>query len=253
MSPVGGSVGKMMRRLGLASCLLLSAGRVSAHDPALFDPHRATPGIRLELVEVSPARTAPQVSPGYRLVATGVPRGVTFNVWTKEFAHGYHEVTSGFRMDDAGKLVSVQAGDGRPRYLDEIVFEPGPYFRGAIWEVTLASEDRTITAFTKVVPRPMVARDGPCSVSLKLVSHRGERFLASGAGFVPGEDAVIESRYAGRVNKKQRRVSAEGRLPPDLVSHATVGPDRNARYAVKGRSCEVTVEYEWGDAAFRRY
>src|SRR5205814_1182663 len=101
----------------------------------------------------------------YRLVATGVPPGVTFGVWTRDFTHGFHEVVSGFRADGAGKLVS--------RDLNEMVLEPGPYFRGAIWEVALVSEDRAITAFTQVIPRPIVEQDGACVVTLDLVSHRG--------------------------------------------------------------------------------
>jgi hypothetical protein len=87
---------------------------------------------------------------------------------------------------------------------------------------------------------------------LELVSHRGQRFLASGSGFVPGDDVVVESRYAGRVQRSQRRVSVEGLLPPDVVSHAAAGSDRSARYSVKGRSCHVTIEYEWGEQAFQR-
>jgi hypothetical protein len=249
----GGSGTKLVRRLGFACCLLLWAGRGAAHDPALLDPHRPTPGIRLDLVDLTAAPTSTSGSPRYRLVTAGVPQGVTFNVWTKDFAHAFHEAVSGFRLDGSGRLVATQERDAPSRYLDEMVIEPGPYFRGAIWEVALASEDRTITAFAKVIPLPMVARDGACSVTLQLVSHRGERFLASGAGFVPGEDVVIESRYAGRVHKKQRRISAEGLLPPEVISHAALGPDRSARYFVKGRSCEVTLEYEWGEAAFRRH
>ena len=175
-------------RLGLAVLLLLVSGtRVSAHDPVMLDPHRATAGMRLELVELPPAATPPSASRRYRLVAAGVPPGVTFGVWTREFTHAFHEVASGFRSDGAGTLVAVQAGDGRPRSLNEMVLDPGPYFRGAIWEVALVSEDRSITAFARVIPRPIVAQDGACVVTLELVSHRGQRFLASGKGFVPGE------------------------------------------------------------------
>ena len=242
-----------MARLGLAVSLLLVPGTgVSAHDPAVLDPHRATPGIRLELIEVPPAATSASTSRRYRLVTAGVPPGMTFGVWTRDFTHAFHEVVSGFRRDDAGKLVSVQDGDGRPRDLSEIVLDPGPYFRGAIWEVALVSEDRAITAFTRVIPRPIVAQDGGCVLTLELVSHRGQRFLASGRGFVPGDDVVIESRYAGRVQQKQLRVSGDGLLPPDVVSHAAPGSDRSARYSVKGRSCQVTIEYEWGEGAFQR-
>jgi hypothetical protein len=97
----------------------------------------------------------------------------------------------------------------------------------------------------------MVARDGPCTLTLELVSHRGERFLASGAGFAPGEDAVVESVYAGRVSRRQRRVSADGRLAPEVLTHVALSADHSARYSVKGRSCEVALEYEWGGPALR--
>ena len=242
-----------MPRRGLAAVLLLgSATCVSAHDPVILDPLRATPGIRLELVEVPAAAASSSTSRRYRLVAAGVPAGATFGVWTRDFTHAFHEVASGFRANDAGKLVSVQDGAGRPRPLDEIVLDPGPYARGAIWEVALVSEDRAITAFTRTIPRPIVAQDGGCVVTLELVSHRGQRFLASGKGFAPGDDVIIESRYAGRVHQKRVRVAADGVLPPDVLTHVAPGADRGARYSVKGRSCQVTIEYEWGEPAFRR-
>ena len=181
-----------------------------------------------------------------------MPRGVVFGVWAKEFSHAFHEVEFGFRVDDAGRLVSIRGEGDRPRDLDEVVLDPGPYFRGAIWEVALVSEDRKITAFAKVIPRPIIARDGPCVISLELVSHRGERFLASGIGFVPGDEVIIESRYSGRMHQKRRLVSPQGLLPPDVISHAASGSDQRASYSVRSRSCGVMIEYGWGTEAFQR-
>jgi hypothetical protein len=245
---------RVVKGVGLALILFGCGSRAAAHEPVLLDSRRATPGLRLELVEVPPVTPASAV-PGYRLVAAGLPSGVMFSVWTKDFGHPFHEVAPGFRLDAAGKLVAVQRdGAGEPRYLDQMVFEPGAYPRGAIWEVALVSVDRTITAFAKVIPRPITASDGPCVVSLELVSHRGERFLATGAGFPPGDDVIIESRHSSRVSQKQGRISATGLLPTDVISHAAIaaiGPDRSARYSVKGRYCEVTLEYQWGEPALR--
>jgi len=235
---------------GLAIMLFGGVAPTSAHEPVLLDPNRATPGIRLELVEVPQATTNGSEAPGYRLAVAGLPTGVVFSVWTKHFGHGFHEVASGFRVDEAGKLVSDQSGgvDG-PRHLDQMVFQPEAYPRGATWQVAVASADRTLTGYVTVIPRPIVARDGPCAVSLELVSHRGVRFLASGSGFAPGEDVIVESRYSGRARQKQQRVSAAGLLPPELISHAAIGDDRDARYSVKGRHCNVTLDYKWGDPA----
>ncbi len=236
-------------RVGLGCCVLLVAGRAGAHNPSLLDPSRPNHDIKLALVEVE--RADPK-SPRYRLVAEGVPRGVTFNLWTREFADGYHELESGFRVDDTGKL-AARSGEG-VRYLDQIVFEPGPYFRGALWEIFLATEDRRIAASARVIPLPMVARDGRCALTLELVSHRGQRFLATTTGFVPGADALVELTYGGRVHQTRRRVTADGQLPPDLVSLASVTPgDYRARYSVTAGTCGVALEYGWGKAAFERY
>jgi hypothetical protein len=239
-------------RIGSALFCLLCASVVSAHDPFVLDARRAASGsIQLELIKL-PQATVP-VTIRYQLRAAGVPRGVIFNVFTKDFAHSFHEVASGFQVDKSGNIVSSDMSEtGQPQRLDGIMLEPGPYPFGAAWEVALVSSDRTFRAFAKVIPYPMTARDGPCTISLELVSHRGDRFRVSGAGFAPGDDIITESRYAGRVIPKQLRISPEGLLPPDVVSHGAGGTDRSARYAVKGPSCDVAIEYEWGEPALSR-
>ena len=118
--------------------------------------------------------------------------------------------------------------------------------------MALVSVDRKLQAFAKAIPYPITASDGQCSVSLELVSHRGEKFLAAGSGFLPGDEVITESRYAGRVIEKRVRTSAEGSLPPQVLLHASVNTDRQARYSVKGRSCDVAVDYEWGEPALVR-
>jgi hypothetical protein len=119
---------------------------------------------------------------------------------------------------------------------DHMSFGPGPYPRGALWQVALISLDRKLQAFAKAIPHPASARDGTCEIALQLVSHRGDKFLASGSGFVPGDNLLTESRYAGRVIEKRVRISAEGLLPPQVLLHCAVGFDHGAHYAVKGRS-----------------
>ena len=240
----------------LGGCVLLAlllsfTASAHAHEPVLLDPNRATPGVHLELVAVPPAKTEGSV-PRYRLVATGFPTGVIFDVWTKRFGHSFHKAASGFRVDTAGRLVSLEreVSDGI-RDLNDTVFQPEAYPRGTIWQVALASTDLTITAFATVIPRPIMVSNGPCIVSLELVSYRGDRFLASGTGFPPGDNVTIESRYSGLVKQKKRRASADGALPPDVIWHASLGDDRTAQYSVRARSCEVTLEYEWGEAALR--
>jgi hypothetical protein len=238
--------------LAIGLLIPLCASTALAHAPMLLDARRATPGLRLEMRELHQATQFGDAK--YRLQATGFPKATKLLLWSKEFDHSIHQIASVFQVDKSGNVVSNNPGGARkPRRLDEMTFGPGPYPRGALWEVALVSVDRKLQAFAKTIPYPISARDGSCTVSLTLVSHRGEKFLASGFGFPPGDEVITESRYAGRVIEKRVRPSAEGSLPPQVLLHASVNTDRQAHYSVKGRSCEVAVDYEWGEPAlFRR-
>lgn len=222
-----------------------------AHDPFLLDARRATAGPRLELIELPPAAGA--VGKRYRVsVEPGLAKGIVYGVFTKPYDHGFHEVEPGFQQDENGNLVSQGTSDARPRRLDEMTFGPGAYPRGAAWELALVAADKSVRLFTKAIPHPIVASNGTCTVSLELVSHLGDRFSASGTGFPPGDEVTTEIQYSGRVIKKQRRVSSDGRLPPELISHRDLGADRGARYTVRSPSCEVSIDYDWGEPALRR-
>lgn len=240
----------MLRRIGLGLLLFLCVSPASTHDPFLLDGRRPTPGPPLQLIEL-PA-LGDSAEKRYRLhVEPGLPRGVVFGVFTKPFDHGFHEAESGFQLDEAGELVSNEAGS--KRRLDDIALGPGPYPLGAAWEVALVSSDRAVRIFAKTIPYPITAYDGVCKVSLELADHLGDRFVASGAGFPPGDEVVTELRYSGRLIRSERRISPEGLLMPELISHRAVGADRGARYTVKARSCEVSVEYDWGEPALNRH
>jgi hypothetical protein len=239
----------VFRSLGFVLVGLLVAAPVFAHDEEILDPHNATPGVRLELSELPRSKNSAAVT--YRLRMTGISREMVLNLWTQDFGAPFHMAASALRLDESGNVVSsrpVKAGQlHRP-----ITIGPGPYPQGAAWSVALVSVDRTVRAFAAVIPRPIISRSGTCLVQLELVSYRGDRFVATGAGFPPGDEVTIESQYAGRVVEKRQKISSEGRLPLEVLAHESIGPDRKAKYVVRCRSCVVAIDYHWGARALSR-
>jgi hypothetical protein len=232
--------------LALFQCL----PSVAAHEEFVLDSRRATPGPRLELIPLPLDNNAAPRSK-YRLeVEAGLPRDVLFRVLTKDFSHGFHTVGSGFQLDDSGHLVSTETR--KPVRLNEMIFEPGPYPRGAAWEIALISADRNIRLFAKTIPYPILGHDGPCTISLELLSQRGDRFLALGSGFIPGDEVITESRYSGRVVQKRKEVSSAELFTLDAIAHGSRGLGGIARYTVTGQACNVVVDYEWGEPALIR-
>ena len=230
--------------------LLLAASPVGAHDEETLDPHNATPGLLLQMVELP--RTSPSDPVRYRLYTVGFPTGIVFSLWAQDFGQAFRLVGSGFQTDRWGNVVSSkQAKTARPP-AKQLTFAPGPYPRGAAWRLALVSTDRAFRAFAGAIPRPITARNGSCTVKLELVSYRGDNFVATGAGFAPDDEVVAETRYSDQAVRKRQRISAQGILPLSVISHQSSGPDRSARYTVTGRACEVAVQYTWGKAALSR-
>jgi hypothetical protein len=238
----------MAWRTGVVALILAWSGAADArHSFTTLNPNKASPGIRIQLVELPPV--APGGAVRYSLRTDGFAPGTTVGLWTKDFGQYFKEVIPGIRFDPRGLPVAPDSAGGRK---GPIELDPGPYPRGAAWGVALASDDHQVAAFAKVIPRPIESRDGPCSLSLELISLFGNRFVVSGAGFVPGESARAELTSAGRTAYRVLRVSADGSLPPDVVTHGEAGADPNARYAVKALKCKPVVEYQWGEAALKR-
>lgn len=240
----------MSWRTGLAALLILWAVSANArHGSGFLEPRRATPGIKLELVELPPTR--PSATKKYFLRVEGAPRGVTFGVWTKDFGQQFAEAFGGFQMDDSGALVSTN--DTGQHRLEDIVLGPGAYPDGAVWMVAIVSDDHQISAFAKIIPHPIIVQDGACKLSLELISLHGNRFVALGEGFEANADVQIETRAGERVTRKVQRTSADGALPLDVVSHGGVDVDQRASYRIKAQACSLEARYEWGEAALKRH
>jgi hypothetical protein len=242
----------MLRPIRLLVFILLTAPPAFAHDDGTLDPHNGTPGVHLELGGLP--RGTGSATARYGLRARGLPPGVILDVWAQDFGHPFHRVASGLRLDESGNVVSTEPATTHHQHqANQITFGPGPYPRGAAWTVALVSADRAVRAFAAVIPNPIIARDGPCIVQLELVSYRGDRFVATGAGFAPGAEVITESRYSGRVIQKRQRASPQGLLPLEVISHETISVDPSARYVVTCQSCKVVVDYDWGKPALFRH
>jgi hypothetical protein len=233
----------------LLTVLLAAPPAFAGHpDGTELNPRQATAGLELELSELASTNRKPYKR--YNVKAIGFPRNGTFTLFTKQFNHSFTEEFAKVRVNEDGSIVTPTPGP--EEQLKKLVLAPGPYPRGAAWEVALVSPDRSLAAFARIIPYPIVARDGPCSLSLELLSPRGDRFLISGSGFLPRDDLSTELRYNARVERKQRRTSEDGTLPRHVIYHGSTETDRIARYTVTGRSCNVVVDYQWGEPALVR-
>ncbi len=215
-----------------------------------WGPRYATPGVQLTLQEGSRATTPNGTTKvTYFLRVSGFPTGKTFKLWVKPFGsspESLSDVVGEFYVDPSGKLVSQEGGD-----LGQISLSAPSYAKGEPYEVALISTDQTIKAFAKAIPFPIEVKEGRCRLWLELISPTGEAFALQGEGFEPNEEVTTVSRSNGEVIQGKQKVLPDGRLPANILAPAAVTRRYVASFTVIGKSCKLTVDYEWGPPALK--
>ena len=249
------------------------SGQVYAKDPD-WGPKFATPGITLVLKESARDTAASwqahavaglggifTTKPSwkkegihseviYRLEVSGLPQGKKYSVWFKEFAGSAVELRIEFKSDGSGRFYSEKKKS--KLYLDEMTIAALDYSKGEPFEVAVISSDKKIKTFAKAYPIPIEAREGNCRIWMELISPDGNAFVVQGEGFQPEKELTTTSRSDGEVIESKVKVGSDGTFGAGLLPAVEGKKSGTASYTVVSGSCSLTLEYEWGAAAFEK-
>jgi hypothetical protein len=143
------------------------------------------PGAQLALAEI--ARVKPPVGEGfnYRLQATGLPSGKTYELEVRRVGGEVDQMPIGaLHVDVAGRLVAEKGVS-----LEQVVFGTGPIYKGEPLEPALVAEDGSGQIVARIVPAPIEASGaGGCRLSVELMDPTGNVFRIRGEGFEPGKE-----------------------------------------------------------------
>lgn len=180
----------------------------------------------------------------YRIRASGFPQGIPLTLWKKRLGRLPEVVRSDVFIDESGTVVQPHHEFG------PFAMETGGVFvKGEPYEVTLISADQKLRAFAKIIPFPNEASDGRCLLTLELLSTKGEAVAILGQGFEANEEIVTVSEYT---QDKTDRVETRFKTPPDgkfvIIESPPVMAKQSgaASFTAIGKSCKLTVSYEWG-------
>ena len=104
--------------------------------------------------------------------------------------------------------------------------------------------------FIVLVPMTSVAREIRCLCSS--FRFAATAFSPPGLASSARKMSSRHQLFSGRVVRNWRRINSEGLLPLDVLSHAGTGSDRRTRYEIRGRTCNVGIEHEWGETGLSR-
>ena len=244
----------------LLSGLLISLLAACATPKKLSDwgPKYATPGVHLSVHEVERgAGPTGGTEVVYTFKASGFPKNKSYEFWGQWLDGRTIKFAEKFYVDDSGKLVGGQLpGKTSPEgvALERFTFGLHGFAKGESKMYALISTDETVKAFARIVPFPIEAKEGSCRLSVELIENRGDLFGILAEGFEPDEEITTVSKFGDQVidEGKLKVPSEEGKFLIFLLPSVIGGRSGPASFTASGKSCNLTVNYEWGPPALKK-
>jgi TonB family protein len=225
-----------------------------------WEPTKSSTGTSIVLREERRVAQGDKTLIGYKFTATGLPAGKDYTLFTWRFGQPQPAATAiGYSVDTFGKIVCASHPfRGAPdriidRWcrvnLEDLVLVLTDYRQAATFRVALMSTDETVKTYARVIPFPIEARDKSCHIWVEQTSFDGTLFMIWDEGFEPGEVIRATTTSEGETQSQDNKVSSDGRCAL-ILSPAVKGKDSGtASYTAVGKSCKVSLKFDWGRAA----
>jgi hypothetical protein len=223
--------------LVLASVVWYAVGALTAPRGPEWGSQYSTHGMSIRLVEVGRRSSPGRSEVDYRIEASGVPRLLSFVLWSRQLSKAPRSLEGAVYLDSGGRL--VHASDPST----ELVLTVGEFARGEPFEIALISEDGTTRVYGRLIPFPLEAvGPGGCRLEVELARDDGKMFRIAGNGFAPGEQVTVNGQVS--------TVRADGTLTPTILFPEVIGKTSGQiLWNVKGAGCATEVKFEWGPPA----
>jgi hypothetical protein len=207
---------------------------------------RAAPGMSLEFHQ------SDKTVYRYALVTTGLPEDKTYRLWQQQFTTRQPSLMASdlsIKIVDSDKKIGFVAGRTNE---SPVLLDATGYVKGEVLKVALVSEDKTVAAHAKIIPFPIESIEGPYRIWVELGMADGNGFTIYGEGFEEGEELVAVSTSEEEVIQSRIKAGAAGRFMAMVFPAVTGKESGSATYAVRGKSGEVKVDFQWGSAALAK-
>lgn len=205
-----------------------------------------SPSTKLIYKEIGRATIQGRTVITYNLFASGLPKDLHYILCVLNVGSDPHVVAG--NVD--GKVVNVLADPDR--YVDEDPINAKIFGgKGEPIQLALISDDNQLRAFTQVVPFPMDANAGPCRLSMLETGPYYFGVLIRVTGFQPNEDLSIEQRSENESMQSKAKADAQGAYNAGVLPFVKGKRSGKARFLVAARSCNIGIEFPWGEGSYQ--
>jgi hypothetical protein len=207
----------------------------------------SSPGSILTLKETSRNVINGRTVVSYRILASGLPKGQHFTLWTWNLGSEPQAEADAF-INPEGLIVN-RLGDAKQKEdpIDIRAFAG----RGERKRFAVTSDDWTLQVFAEAVPFPIEQTSNGCRLSVEMSAPNYEGVVLRGSGFQPGEALTINVASGPEGGKQQGTATPQGTYTAAIFPFVKGQKSGKASATITSPKCSVAVQFPWGDGSYK--
>src|SRR6202140_2456598 len=215
----------------------------------------STPGMSVQLREISRANVKGKLEVQYHIFVTGAPKDQTYTLvdWPPNAPDPAPSIAGLSILEDglvvcAGRATDQCSHPDKPEKKDapvKLVFYP---LDGEIYRLALVSQDQKTKIFFVFIPAPIQATDNECTLEVVSLRLKNQLVLIRGKGFQPNEPVVFQEKSYEQTQTREDPddVDANGEYQLPLEPFVK-GKDRGTtEIKLQGAKCAPVLRFQWG-------
>jgi len=206
-------------------------------------------GAKLTYTEINRTKMQGRTVITYNLFATGLPKGQHYVLCVLNVGSEPRGVTDAYLNGD-GKVVNVLADPARGIAEDPINAKAFGG-KGEPIQFAIISDDGQQRAFAEIIPFPVEETVGPCHLSLIETGPYYSGVLIRVTGLQPKENLDVEVRSENEGGKSKAEAEEDGTYNAGLFPAVKGKKSGKAQYGITAKSCQIGVQFLWGEGSYQ--
>lgn len=229
--------------IALLSCALRCEGQVPPRDR--WGEKFNSPGATLTYKEIGRTTMLGKTVITYNLFAAGLPKGEHYTLCTMNIGTDPGARADAY-LNETGKVVNVLA-DPEHHVAEDPINLKVAAAKGEPLQFALVSDDRQLQAFTQIIPFPIEKDAGSGHLTaIETAPYYVAMFIGI-RGLQPNEEFEVNKSSENEGARSTAKADSQGRYNVGLFPVVKGKKRGTARFLVKAKSCNIGIEFPWGE------
>jgi hypothetical protein len=207
-------------------------------------------GVELATHEGPRERTSPGTVLIYNILGRGFPADKSYDLWFWRLGKKPEKGMQGVSFDKRGVLIcSGKPGSCKGAGADDPINIKAKAALGEPKRFGVVSTDGKVAGFAEAVPFPIEAQDKSCKLSVVRQSPLAEVVAVRASGFAPSEMLTVKTNLASEQPAQSPTAAADGSWQAMMNTKSLGTTAGVASIQVSGKSCSVSVSFNWGEGS----